>query len=87
MTEGGQGYGLAGEPAAETTADETVFVEDPTTTADPRVDDAVARLAELRDLPTADHVSVYEDIHSRLNEALADLGDPATPNQPYLGNG
>ncbi len=54
-------------------------VEDPLATADPRVDDAVARLAELRDLPTVDHVAVYEDIHSRLHDALADLGDPATP--------
>ena len=56
-------------------------VGDALATADPRVDDAVARLAELRELPTADHVAVYEDIHSRLHDALADLGDPAAPRR------
>lgn len=59
--------------------------------ADPRVDDAVARLSELRDLPTSEHVAVYEDIHSRLSDALSDLGDPAPPppsnGQHLLGDG
>ena len=87
MIEDDQGYEFADEPVAEPTPEDPLLIKDPLNTADPRVDDAVARLAELRDLPTADHVSVYEDIHSRLNDALADLGDPANPHQPYLGNG
>lgn len=42
-------------------------------TGDPRVDAAVARLAELGALTTAEHVDVYEDMHRRLQNALADL--------------
>jgi len=44
-------------------------------TGDARVDAATARLAELADLPTADHVAVYDDVHHRLQDALADA-DP-----------
>jgi hypothetical protein len=40
------------------------------------VDAATARLEELADLPTADHVAVYDDVHQRLQDALADA-DPA----------
>lgn len=42
-------------------------------TGDPRVDAAVARVAELGALTTAEHVEVYEDIHRRLQGALADV--------------
>jgi hypothetical protein len=45
-------------------------------TGDARVDAGTARLAELADLPTADHVPVYDDVHHRLQDALADA-DPA----------
>jgi hypothetical protein len=41
-------------------------------TGDARVDAATARLAEVPDLPTTDHVEVYEDVHRRLQEALAE---------------
>ena len=44
-------------------------------TGDARVDAATARLDELADLPTADHVPVYDDVHHRLQDALADT-DP-----------
>lgn len=37
------------------------------------VDDAVAPLAELDDLPTGEHVAYYEAVHRRLQDALADL--------------
>ena len=46
---------------------------EPPVTGDPRVDDALARLGELPDLPVAEHLSVYEDVHRRLHDALADL--------------
>lgn len=42
-------------------------------TGDARVDAAVTRLAELRTLSTSEHPEVYEDIHRRLQGALADL--------------
>ncbi|MBI1376196.1 MAG: hypothetical protein GC157_01725 [Frankiales bacterium] len=41
-------------------------------TGDARVDAATARLAEVAELPVADHVAVYDDVHRRLQDALAD---------------
>jgi hypothetical protein len=41
-------------------------------TADPRVDDALSRLAEVEALPLAEQVEVYTDIHRRLAAVLAD---------------
>ena len=37
-----------------------------------RVDAATARLDEVAELPTADHVTVYDDVHRRLQDALSD---------------
>ncbi len=42
-------------------------------TGDPRVDDALARLHELEQLPVEEHLPVYRDVHRRLHETLADL--------------
>lgn len=39
---------------------------------DPRVDAALARLAGVGDLPAAEQVAVFADIHQRLSEVLAD---------------
>jgi hypothetical protein len=46
-----------------------------------RVDEAVARLADLDELPVAEHPAVFEYVHDRLTEALGDLDvrDPARP--------
>ena len=43
-----------------------------TTAADPRVDDALSRLAEIDTLPLTEQVEVYTDIHRRLAGVLAD---------------
>ena len=40
--------------------------------ADPRVDDALSRLAEIDQLPLAEQVEVFGDIHRRLAAVLAD---------------
>jgi hypothetical protein len=42
-------------------------------TEDPRVDAAVARLRDTEGRPAAEHVEVFEDVHRRLQEALAGL--------------
>jgi hypothetical protein len=42
-------------------------------TGHPRVDEAVARMAELDSLPTAEHAAVYEDADRRLHGALTEL--------------
>lgn len=41
-------------------------------TGDARVDAATARLDEVPDLPTSDHVEVYDDVLRRLQDALSD---------------
>ena len=45
--------------------------------SDPRVDDALSRLAELDALPLAEQVEVFGDIHRRLAAVLADPGSQA----------
>ena len=47
-------------------------LDDVEVTGDARVDAATARLDEVPDLPTTDHVAVYEDVHRRLQDALSD---------------
>jgi hypothetical protein len=42
-------------------------------TGDARVDEAVARLADLAGLAVAEHAPVFEHVHQRLAEALGDL--------------
>jgi hypothetical protein len=42
-------------------------------TGDERVDAAVAELDALDELPTAAHADVFEEVHRRLQGALADL--------------
>ena len=63
------------EPAelAESIASGLVRWELPGPTGVPAVDDAVAPLAELDELPTGEHVGYYETVHRRLQDALADL--------------
>jgi len=53
--------------------DVAVDVERPASTGDPRVDDAIARLDDLDHAPTADHVTIVDDAHRRLQSALGDL--------------
>lgn len=42
-------------------------------TGDERVDAAVERLGEVPRRPPAEHVAIYEDVHRRLQDSLADL--------------
>jgi len=47
-------------------------------TGEPRVDEAVAELGRLSDLPLDEHVAVFEDTHTRLRQVLSELdADPA----------
>jgi hypothetical protein len=45
----------------------------PAPTGVPAVDDAVADLAQLDQLPTGEHVAVYDAVHRKLQDALADI--------------
>jgi hypothetical protein len=42
-------------------------------TGEPRVDAALGRLADVTSAPVDEHVAIYDDVHRRLQEALADL--------------
>ena len=48
---------------------------DPPATGVAAADAAAQRLAELTDAPVEDHVGIYEDVHRRLQEGLADLDE------------
>jgi hypothetical protein len=52
-------------------------------TGDPRVDEAVARLADLEGLPDSGHVEAFEQAYLRLRGLLDELGTAA----PRLANG
>jgi hypothetical protein len=58
------------EVAAEAGAADVIR---PEPTGVPTVDAAVERLAELDDLPTGEHVAIYDAVHRQLQDALADL--------------
>jgi hypothetical protein len=56
-------------------------------TGDPRVDEAVAGLDRLRELPLDEHPAVLESVHDKLREILGELGEAgARPgeNRPGL---
>ena len=82
MTDVPQAARTADQPTVEDAAGEIPPLrrsEEPTqaedsalTTADPRVDDALSRLAEVDALPLGEQVEVYADIHRRLAGVLSD---------------
>ena len=58
--------GLSGQPGAQA----------PTEPGDPRVEDALSRLAEVDALPLADQVEVFNDVHRRLRRGPGRSGQP-----------
>jgi hypothetical protein len=76
--------GSAGTPQPATPAGQPAPAVARPSTGDTRVDEAVARLADLTELPVAEHPAVFEYVHERLTEALGDLDvrDPAGPDGP-----
>jgi len=51
-------------------------------TGDSRVDEAIAGLSALDDLPLGDRPAVLEAVHDRLREILGEIGDPGRPGHP-----
>lgn len=66
-------------PDRDTAEPESPAVPPPDPTGDPRVDAAVARLAELGGRPVPEHVEIFEDVHQRLQELLAAAGEEEPP--------
>lgn len=58
------------EEDASTRAEPTVRA-----TGNPAVDAAAERLAALDDALVDEHVDIYDDVHRRLQEGLADLDE------------
>jgi hypothetical protein len=67
------------DPESDTSIDSAIDVPDPgawtrpASTGVASVDAAVEELARLDELPTSEHVAVYEGLHRQLQDALADL--------------
>ena len=71
--------GIAANLEADTGIDSEIDAPEPATWTRPEatgvasVDAAIEELTRLDELPTGEHVAVYEDLHRRLQDALADL--------------
>lgn len=72
---------LGGQPPGGPPAPEPLGV-DLGETGNPEVDALVQRLADADELPTEDHVEVYEDVHGGLRDVLAALDQPVGPRPP-----
>jgi len=77
IDDGGAAAGRSGPesgalPFVVSAREEFAALGDVAITHDARVDAATARLDEVTDLPTSDHVAVYDDVHRRLQDALSD---------------
>jgi hypothetical protein len=64
------GPGPAGEDEPGPTRGEAPALP---STGDERADAAIARLGETAQSPPAEHPAIYEDVHRRLQDTLADL--------------
>ncbi|HET6910400.1 MAG TPA: hypothetical protein VFH54_13745 [Mycobacteriales bacterium] len=59
---------------SESSADETPQAQ-PSSTGAPAADQAAERLEAIDDAPLDEHVEIYEDVHRRLQEGLAELDE------------
>jgi hypothetical protein len=50
-------------------------------TGDSRVDEAIAGLAAVEELPIDDRPAALEEVHDRLREILGELGEPGRPGR------
>lgn len=49
-------------------------------TGNGRIDDAIARLARIEELPVDSHPEIYDEIHTGLRDALANAGRDEDPS-------
>ena len=61
--------------ASDPQVPDTVRDVSPTPTGEPRVDAALQRLQDISAAPVDEHVAIYDDVHRRLQDALADLDE------------
>jgi hypothetical protein len=68
----GEPADLPGDVSAAGAGDSAGW-ELPEPTGVPAVDEAVADVSRLDQLPTSEHVAIYDAVHRKLQDALADL--------------
>lgn len=54
----------------------------PQPTGDPRVDEAIAGLGRLGELPLDEHPAVLEEVHDNLRAIMGELAEPGKPGRP-----
>ena len=62
-------------PSAASTDETPTDAQQVPRTGVPAADSAADRLAEVERAPLDEHVEIYEDVHRRLQEGLADLDE------------
>jgi hypothetical protein len=55
--------------------DEVGMTADVEPTGVPAADSALARLGDVATAPLEEHVEIFDDVHRRLNDGLAELDD------------
>ena len=75
-----------GETDKDQDLDPERSVADPVPTGDVRVDEAVARLSQLKGSPADEHVAVLEEVHGRLRDILGELDETQEPPQAAAGS-
>lgn len=63
-----------GEALVDTPAEATLLAvsRQVEPTSDMRVDSALARMQDVSTLPTEEHIEIFDEVHRRLQDALAD---------------
>lgn len=54
----------------------------PQPASDSRVDEAIAGLARLGELPLDEHPAVLEEVHDNLRAIMGELAEPGKPGRP-----
>lgn len=66
---------MSEQPSQQDAAADADDADAPPATGVAAADEAARRLAEVADAPVDAHVGIYEDVHRRLQEGLADLDE------------
>jgi hypothetical protein len=80
--DGDTGSDVDADPETDTSIESEIEAPDPgawtrpASTGVSSVDAAIEDLARLDELPTSEHVAVYDGLHRQLQDALADLDGP-----------
>lgn len=66
-------------PRPEAGTEQAAQAEPAPVTGEPRVDEALAELARLAEVPDSEHVEAFEHIHQQLQAVLDEVGEREGP--------